>query len=44
MSVSAPLAIEVHLRPADVLARMKREVGETLQRPLREIPPKYFYD
>lgn len=38
------LAIDIHLRPEDILLRMKEEVARTLQRPLREIPPKYFYD
>lgn len=43
MSASS-LEFEVHLDELDLIAIMKSEVARGLQRPLRQIPPKFFYD
>lgn len=43
MSASS-LEFETYLDEDDLRAAMKAEVARGLQRPLREIPPKFFYD
>jgi L-histidine N-alpha-methyltransferase len=43
--MSATLEFEIHLDENERIAIMKAEVAEGLQRrPLRQIPPKFFYD